>query len=234
MGEQVSAGIRRFLEKRFILRAEPCTNDHQQKSDEIRNGWHFAEYEKREKRSDERCYRIIRARSGGTQNSLRVDVEKDAESIRDKADGKDRKHTPKGGQAFSKTKPDDNGACSRENTLEQNDFQRVFGGKLSRAVVFNAPTDTSQQNKKRADGKAERGDILKGKKRTGCGHKEDPDPKTRADGFLEDDERDDGGRHDFKIIEQRSVCRRGEAQSQKKKDGGGNIQKDHGKRIGQV
>ena len=75
MGEQVSAGIRRFLEKRFILRAEPCADDHQQKSNKISNGRHFAEYEKREKRSDERCYRIIHARSGGAQDSLRVDVE---------------------------------------------------------------------------------------------------------------------------------------------------------------
>ena len=150
-----------LFEDWFILRAEPCADDHQQKSDEIRNGRHFAEYNEREKRSDERRYRIIRARSGGAQDSLRVDVEKDAESIRDKADGKNCKHAPKRGQAFSKTKPNDNRAGSRENTLEQNDFQRIFGRKLSRAVVFNAPTDTSQQNKKRADGKAERSDILK-------------------------------------------------------------------------
>ena len=76
--------------------------------------------------------------------------------------------------------------------------------------------------------------ILYGEQRTGQRHERDAAPKARADALAEDRQRDQRGRHDLKVVEQRRVCRRGGAQTHQQENGGGNIQKDHRKRIGKL
>lgn len=95
-----------FFKQRLILRGEPRPERHERKGDKICKMRNLAKDSQRERRADKRRNRIIGARSCRTKLSLRIDIEKYTQPIRDKPHAQNRKNTPYYSDALSYAQPD--------------------------------------------------------------------------------------------------------------------------------
>ena len=223
-----------FRKKRLVLRAQNGADCHQDKGDIVSKMREFAEDDEREERSDEGRDGVIGTRPRGTQKALRIDVEEDAQAVGDEPDAEHGKDAPKHRDALSDDKTDDERACSRKDALQKNDLQGIFGGDLPRTVVFKSPTDAGEQDQERSEGEFQARDILKGEERAGERDKDDPCPEPGRNALLEYRKRDDGRCHDLEIVQKRCVGGRRALEPQHQADGRGDIEGDHGERIGKL
>lgn len=96
------------------------------KRNKVCGGRRFSENDQGKERSNKWCDGIICACSCGAKQSLCINIEKDAESVSDKADAENGGNAPKIFDLFSHAKADDHGTEAGENALEQHDLQRIL------------------------------------------------------------------------------------------------------------
>ena len=106
-----------------------------------RDPGNLTEDQKGQENAYKRSYSIVGACSCGTEDPLCIDIEIDAESICDKTKQKNHRNVHRWRIRSPQMKPNYNGTRSGKNTFDHDDLKRIFGGKLSGAVVFNTPAD---------------------------------------------------------------------------------------------
>ena len=79
-----------FAEYWLVISAEPRSERHKDERNEEGDGRNFAEDEQRKSCTNEGSNRIVRARSCGAENPLRVNVEEDAQSVCNESDAECR------------------------------------------------------------------------------------------------------------------------------------------------
>ena len=145
-----------------VCGSQICTYDHDDQSDDVRERRQFPENKQGQSRAYERRYCIVGTGFGGTQIPLCINVKINTQAVSYKTKQQSTQDIEKVRHFFTNDQGNDQRSQSGTETFDHHDFQRIFGGKHTGAVIFKTPADTCQEYENRTVGKREAAHIFKG------------------------------------------------------------------------
>ena len=165
---------------------------------------------------------------------LRHNIKIDAESIGDKAEGGGRSDPFQLRERLPQKKCKEQAAHAGKAALDCDNLLRAFVADLLCAVILEPPAHTGAQNKQRPFVEHKRVFPLKAEEDARSCQQGNREPQSFGDDLPKKEQRDDRGRHNLKIAQQRHICGIRPCNPEHQKDGRGNIQHDHCDRIGKL